>query len=216
MAFFVPYSLWVAFVQDAIRQVMVIAPFLLIIISAGVLYGFTHYLKDKKQGAVMFLAVASVFIITLAVDSLKIVSSNRNEEPPSVSTINYVTRNYDKNDTKFYCLNDWRLFKYYAPEWCDKKNSHVYFVSTMSGVMRDLNRLKRKPKQVFVGFFYPLFFVDCVRTGRNPADYGACPFLPDDYQRRVNVRVHSLFERQETRFPGIPCRSCCICYYASR
>ena len=150
LAFFIPYFLWIAFVQDAIRQIMVLAPFLLIIISAGLMSGFTHYLKDKKQGSLVFLVVVSVFVITLAIDSLRIVSINRNEEPPSVSTINYITKNYDMNDTKFYCLNDWRLFQYYAPEWCDKKSSHVYFVSTMSKVIKDLERLKNKPQNILI------------------------------------------------------------------
>lgn len=150
LSFFIPYALWIAFIQDAIRQIMVLAPFLLIIISAGLMHGFTHFLKDKKQGSLIFLAVVFVFVITLAIDSLKIVSINRNEEPPSVSTINYITRNYDKDVTKFYCLNDWRLFQYYAPAWCVRKNSHVYFVSTMSGVMRDLDRLKSKPKYILI------------------------------------------------------------------
>jgi hypothetical protein len=150
LAFFIPYSLWIAFVQDAIRQIMVLAPFLLIVISVGLTHGFNHYLKAKKQGSLVFLVVVSVFVVTLVIDSLRIVSINRNEEPPSVSTINYITKNYERDDTKFYCLNDWRLFQYYAPEWCDKKSSHVYFVSTMSRVIKDLERLKNKPKNILI------------------------------------------------------------------
>ncbi len=150
LAFFIPYSLWIAFIQDAIRQIMVLAPFLLIVISAGLIYGFNHYLKGWKQGLSAFVAVVSVFVITLTMDSLRIVSINRNEEPPSVSTINFITDNYNRGDTKFYCLNDWRLFQYYAPDWCDKKNSHVYFVSTMSKVIKDIERLKSKPKNILV------------------------------------------------------------------
>jgi len=150
LSFFIPYALWIAFIQDAIRQIMVLAPFLLIIISAGVMHGFDHYLKDKKQWYLAFLAMVPVCIVTLGIDSLRIVSTNRNEEPPSVSTINYITRNYDKDNTKFYCLNDWRLFQYYAPEWCDKKNSHVYFVSRMTSVVKDLARLKSKPENILI------------------------------------------------------------------
>ena len=129
---------------------MVLVPFLLIVISAGLMHGFTHYLKERKHGSLIFLAVISVFVITLTIDSLRVVSINRNEEPPSVSTINYVTKNYNKDETKFYCLNDWRLFQYYAPEWSDKKSSHVYFVSTMSRVIKDLERLKNKPKNILI------------------------------------------------------------------
>ena len=54
------------------------------------------------------------FVVTQVVDSVKIVSINKNEEPPSVSTIDYITKIMIENDTKFYCLNDWRLFQYYA------------------------------------------------------------------------------------------------------
>ncbi|MBI2557500.1 MAG: glycosyltransferase family 39 protein [Planctomycetes bacterium] len=150
LAFFIPYSLWIAFIQDAIRQIMVLIPFLIIIMSAGLIHGFTHYAKDRKWGFSLFFGVVFTFIVTQVVDSVKIVSINKNEEPPSVSTINYITKNYERDDTKFYCLNDWRLFQYYAPEWCDKKNSHVYFVSTMSGVIKDLGRLKNKPKNILV------------------------------------------------------------------
>ena len=150
MAFFIPYLLWIAFIQDAIRQIMVLIPFLLIIISAGLMFGFTKYFEGKKWGVLSFLAIVFTFITSQTFDSLRIVSINRNEEPPSVSTINYITKNYDKSDTKFYCLNDWRLFQYYAPEWCDKKNNHVYFVSRMSGVLNDLGRLKNKPKHILI------------------------------------------------------------------
>jgi len=150
MAFFVPYFLWIALVQDAIRQIMVLIPFLVIIVSAGLWHIFTTHLKTKKSGIVSFFAIVLAFTVSQTIDSLRIVSINRNEEPPSVSTINYITKNYNKNDTKFYCLNDWRLFQYYAPEWCDKKNSHVYFVSRMSSVLNDLGRLKNKPKHVLI------------------------------------------------------------------
>ncbi|MDN3514360.1 MAG: glycosyltransferase family 39 protein [Candidatus Brocadia sp.] len=150
MAFFVPYFLWVALIQDAIRQVMVLIPFLVILVSAGLWYVYIRYLKGGKSGVALFLAIVFAFVISQTVDSLRIVSINRNEEPPSVSTINYITKNYNKDDTKFYCLNDWRLFQYYAPEWCDKKNSHVYFTSRMNGVLNDLGRLKNKPKHILV------------------------------------------------------------------
>lgn len=149
LAFFIPYFLWVAFIQDAIRQIMVLVPFLAIIIGAGLTHMFCSF-KGKKLSTPIFYAMVSVFFIIQAADSCKIVSLNRNEEPPSVSTIKYITENYNKDDTKFYCLNDWRLFQYYAPEWCDKKNSHVYFVSRMSGVMKDLDRLKKKPKHILI------------------------------------------------------------------
>lgn len=150
MAFFIPYFLWIALVQDAIRQIMVLIPFLVIIVSAGLWHLFTTHLKNRKFGMVSFFAIALAFVFSQAIDSVRIVSMNRNEEPPSVSTINYITNNYDKNDTKFYCLNDWRLFQYYAPEWCDKKNSHVYFVSRMSGAIKDLERLKKKPGHILI------------------------------------------------------------------
>lgn len=149
LAFFIPYFLWVAFIQDAIRQIMVLVPFLAIIIGAGLLH-VSCSLRGKKLGIPVFYAVVSVFFAAQAADSCKIVSMNKNEEPPSVSTIKYITENYDKSDTKFYCINDWRLFQYYAPEWCDKKNSHVYFVSRMSGVIKDLDRLKKKPKHILI------------------------------------------------------------------
>ena len=150
LAFFIPYSLWVAFIQDAIRQIMVLIPFLIIIMSAGLIHGFTHYAKDRKWGDFLFFAVVFTFVVTQVVDSVKIVSINKNEEPPSVSTINYITKNYERDDTKYYCLNDWRLFQYYAPEWCDKKNSHVYFVSRMSGVLKDLKRFEKKPENILI------------------------------------------------------------------
>ncbi len=149
LVFFIPYFLWVAFIQDAIRQIMVLIPFLTIIIGAGLMHIFYSF-KGKKFSVPIFYAMVSVFFITQAVDSCKIVSMNKNDEPPSVSTIKYITENYDKGDTKFYCLNDWRLFQYYAPEWCDKKNSYVYFVSRMSGVIKDLDRLKKKPKHILI------------------------------------------------------------------
>lgn len=150
IAFFVPYFLWVALVQDAIRQIMVLIPFLLMIVSAGLWHLFATHFKKRKRGTVSFCAIVLAFVVSQAIDSLRIVSLNRNAEPPSVATINYITQNFDKNDTKFYCLNDWRLFQYYAPEWCDKKSSHVYFVSRMSGVLKDLGRLKKKPANVLV------------------------------------------------------------------
>ncbi|MEB2308789.1 MAG: glycosyltransferase family 39 protein [Candidatus Brocadiaceae bacterium] len=150
LAFFIPYFLWIVLVQDAIRQVMVLVPFLIILISAGLLHAFTNYLKGRRFGILLFLAIVFIFVASQGFDSLRIVSINRNEEPPSVSTIHYITNNYHKDDTKFYCLNDWRLFQYYAPEWCDRKNSHVYFVSRMSGVLNDLGRFKNKPKHVLI------------------------------------------------------------------
>ncbi len=149
-AFFIPYFLWIAFVQDAIRQVMVLVPFLVIVVSAGLCHLFASRFQGKKYGVPLFLAIVLAFVVSQAIDSLRIVSINRDEEPPSVSTINYITKNFDQNDTKFYCLNDWRLFQYYAPEWCDRKNSHVYFVSRMSGVLKDLGRLKKKPENVLI------------------------------------------------------------------
>lgn len=150
MAFFIPYFLWIALVQDAIRQIMVLIPFLVIILSAGLWHIFTAHLKNRKSGIVSFFAIVLAFVASQTIDSLRIVSINKNEEPPSVSTINYITKNYDKSDTKFYCLNEWRLFQYYAPEWCDRKNSHVYFVSRMSGVLKDLERLKKKPRHILI------------------------------------------------------------------
>lgn len=150
MAFFIPYFLWIALIQDAIRQIMVLVPFLVIVVSAGLWHIFTSHLKSKRYGIVSFLAIMLAFVVSQAIDSVRIVSMNRNEEPPSVATINYITKNYDKHDTKFYCLNDWRLFQYYAPEWCDKKSSHVYFVSRMSGVLKDLERLKKKPGHILI------------------------------------------------------------------
>ncbi len=150
MAFFVPYFLWIALIQDAIRQIMVLVPFLVIVVSAGLWHIFTRHLKSKRYGIISFFAIALAFVVSQTIDSVRIVSVNRNEEPPSVSTINYITKNYDKHDTKFYCLNDWRLFQYYAPEWCDKKNSHVYFVSRMSGVLKDLEYLKKKPRHILI------------------------------------------------------------------
>jgi hypothetical protein len=129
---------------------MVLVPFLVVVVSAGLWHIFTGYLKIKRYGIISFLAIVLAFVVSQMIDSVRIVSMNRNEEPPSVATINYITKNYDMNDTKFYCLNDWRLFQYYAPEWCDKKNSHVYFVSRMSGVLKDLGRLKKKPANVLI------------------------------------------------------------------
>ncbi|TVM03695.1 MAG: hypothetical protein CV087_03850 [Candidatus Brocadia sp. WS118] len=150
VAFFVPYFLWVALVQDAIRQIMVLIPFLVLIVSAGLWHIYTIHLRNRKYGVVFFFTIVLAFVVSQTIDSVRIVSINRNEEPPSVSTINYITKNYEKDETKFYCLNDWRLFQYYAPEWCDKKNSQVYFTSRMSGVLKDLGRLKQKPANVLV------------------------------------------------------------------
>lgn len=150
VAFFVPYFLWIALVQDAIRQIMVLIPFMVIIVSSGLWHIFGTHLKNRKHGVVSFFAIVLAFLVTQAIDSAGIVSLNRNEEPPSVATINYITKNYDKEKTKFYCLNDWRLFQYYAPEWCDKKNSRVYFTSRISGVLKDLGRLKKKPENILV------------------------------------------------------------------
>lgn len=150
VAFFVPYFLWIALVQDAIRQIMVLIPFLAIVVSAGLWHLYAIHLRNRKYGVVSFLAIVLAFVVSQTIDSVRIVSINRNEEPPSVSTINYIINNYDKDETKFYCVNDWRLFQYYAPEWCDKKNSHVYFTSRMSGVLKDLGRLRQKPANILV------------------------------------------------------------------
>ncbi|MEP9410074.1 MAG: glycosyltransferase family 39 protein [Candidatus Brocadia sp.] len=150
LALFIPYFLWIALVQDAIRQIMVLVPFVAIIVSAGLWHLFVTRFQDKRFGIVSFFTVVIALVVSQTIDSLKIVSINRDEEPPSVSIINYITKNYDKSNTKFYCLNDWRLFQYYAPEWCDRKNSHVYFVSRMSGVLRDLERLKEKPANILI------------------------------------------------------------------
>ncbi len=150
LAFFIPYFLWIALVQDAIRQIMVLIPFIIAVMGAGFIHGYVRYLKGWKWGLPAFFAVVAAFAVSQAVESLRIVSLNRDEEPPSVSTIRYITSNYPREDTKFYCLNDWRLFQYYAPSWCDKQNSHVYFVSRMSWVVRDLERLKKKPQHVLV------------------------------------------------------------------
>jgi len=148
--FFVSYFLWVAFVQNAIRQVMVLAPFIIIVISVGLLSFYTFYLKEKRYGVVCVICLTAVIITAQMVDSVRIVSINRNVEPPSVSRIHYITSNFNKEDTKFYCLNDWRLFQYYAPEWHDRRNRHVYFVSHMDGVKRDVKRLFRKPKNLLI------------------------------------------------------------------
>ncbi|MBE7548440.1 MAG: glycosyltransferase family 39 protein [Planctomycetia bacterium] len=147
---FLFYGLWVLFIQDAIRQIMVLVPFLAMVISAGLLYFYTYYLKNKRYGRISFYLMTGVFILSHAVDSVRIVSINRDIKPPSVSQIDYIKENYKKENTKFYCLNDWRLFQYYAPEWCDRKNTHVYFVSHMNGVKNDLKRLKKKPENVLI------------------------------------------------------------------
>ncbi|MBM4053653.1 MAG: glycosyltransferase family 39 protein [Planctomycetes bacterium] len=148
--FFIFYILWIVFIQNAIRQIMALIPFMAIVVSAGLFYFYTHYLKNKKYGNICFYFLTGIFILSQAADSVRIVSINRNETPPSVAQINYITEHFQKEDSKFYCLNDWRLFQYYAPEWCDKKNSHVYFVSHMNGVRNDLQRLKNKPENILV------------------------------------------------------------------
>ncbi|MDR4508397.1 MAG: glycosyltransferase family 39 protein [Candidatus Brocadiaceae bacterium] len=150
LTFFIPYFLWIALIQDAIRQVMVLIPFLMIVFSAGLFHFYVHYLKAKKGGVIAFFFIVVIFVVSQTIDSRKILAINRNEEPPSVARIKYITENFHKEDTKFYCLNDWRLFQYYAPEWSDRKNSHVYFESHMNGVRKDMRRLRNKPKYILI------------------------------------------------------------------
>ncbi|MCF6148042.1 MAG: DUF2723 domain-containing protein [Candidatus Kuenenia sp.] len=147
---FLFYCLWVIFIQDAIRQIMVLVPFVAMVISAGLFYFYALHLKNRKYGALCFSLMVGGFVVSHAVDSVRIVSINRDEIPPSVAQIRYITENFQKEDTKFYCLNDWRLFQYYAPEWCSRRNSYVYFVSHMKGVRNDLRKLKKKPENILV------------------------------------------------------------------
>ncbi|MGR3318218.1 MAG: glycosyltransferase family 39 protein [Candidatus Anammoxibacter sp.] len=144
------YIIWLVVVQTAIRQTMVLAPFFIILISAGIFY-FINDRKTEKYQRVWLLPVILLFIIVpMSFDSGRLVWINRETKPPQVALVDYVANNYDKDTSKFYCLNTWRLFQYYAPEWRDDQNRHVYFTPKISNAERNLKDGRHKLEHVFV------------------------------------------------------------------
>ena len=99
--------------------------------------------------SLFFRLLVFTFVVTQVVDSVKIVSINKNEEPPSVSTMDPITKIMIRM-IPILLFKRLAFIQYYAPEWCDKKNSHVYFASTMSRGNKDRERLKNKPKNILI------------------------------------------------------------------
>ncbi|MGR3177288.1 MAG: glycosyltransferase family 39 protein [Candidatus Anammoxibacter sp.] len=146
----VSYVIWLVVVQTAIRQTMVLVPFVIILISAGIFY-FVNDIKTVKAKRMWVLPVMLfVIIVPMSFDSGRLVWINRETKPPQVALVDFVADNYDKDTSKLYCLNTWRLFQYYAPEWRDNENRHVYFTSKISNAERNLKHVSHKPDNVLV------------------------------------------------------------------
>ena len=144
------YVAWLVVVQSAIRQTMVLVPFVVLIIAAGIFYFFNKVQTGNKKRKWLIPLVFFLFFVPMAFDSGRLAWINCNVEPPQVAMANYIADNYEKEDTKYYCLNTWRLFQYYAPEWRDKGNNHLYFTSSMSKVAKDLAKRNPNPENVLI------------------------------------------------------------------
>ena len=147
----VAYIIWIITVQTAIRHTMVLVPFITILIAAGIFH-FCGSMQSVNRKRVWLLPLMLFLIIVpVAFDSVRLVWINRYRTPPQVAMVDYITANYDRDTTKFYCLNTWKLFQYYAPQWCNYKNSHVYFTSRISNVVRNLKKIGRqRPDNILI------------------------------------------------------------------
>ncbi len=144
------YVLWLVVVQFAIRQSMVLAPFFILIVSAGTIYFIKKIdSKDKRRRWVAPLLLFCL-LVPMAFDSGRLLWINRYVEPPQVAIAKYVAENYERDKTKFYCMNTWRLFQYYAPEWRDTENSHLFFTSDVSKVDKNFKSLQHKPENILI------------------------------------------------------------------
>lgn len=151
------YVAWLIIIQKAIRHTIVLIPFIIILISAGVFYFVRiigsmskHRSANPKQTGWQLSVMLFFLIVPMAFDSTRLVWINREIKPPQVALIDYIVDNYDRETTKFFCLNTWRLFQYYAPEWHDKGNRHLYFTSRISDVVQNLRNRYPRPKNVLI------------------------------------------------------------------
>lgn len=110
-ALILPYMLWVFFVQNVEkpRHVLPLIPFVLMLISAGVLS------MSRSRGLVVALGMLAV--LTSGITSLRSVNVQATTMPPTLQMVRYVTGNFDKLSTRIYCGQSKRLFEYYAPGW---------------------------------------------------------------------------------------------------
>ena len=146
----VAYIIWIIAVQTAIRHTMVLVPFITILIAAGIFH-FCDTMKSANKKRVWLLPLMLFFIIVpVMFDSVRLVWINRYRTPPQVAMVDYITANYDRRATKFYCLNTWKIFQYYAPTWCDKKNNHVFFTSRISSADQNLRNRPPELKKALV------------------------------------------------------------------
>ncbi|MGR3220967.1 MAG: ArnT family glycosyltransferase [Candidatus Anammoxibacter sp.] len=144
------YILWLVVVQTAIRQTMVLAPFFIILIAAGIFHFINDIKTVRTQRAWLLPAMLTFIILPMSFDSGRIVRINKETKPPQVALVDYIADNYDKDASKFYCLNSWRLFQYYAPDWRDDRNTHVYFTSKISNAERNLKHISHRPEHVLI------------------------------------------------------------------
>ena len=144
------YVAWLIIVQTAIRHTMVLAPFIIIIIATGIFYFVNSLKRENKQRKWLLPLVLFFIIAPMAFDSGRLVWINRTEKPPQVALIEYITDNYERDKSKFYCLNTWRLFQYYEPKWRDDRNRYVYFTSRMSRVEQNIRNRNFTPKNALI------------------------------------------------------------------
>lgn len=146
----VSYLLWLLIVQAAIRQTMVLVPFVVIVVSAGIFHFVKGKVNDKQRPAWRLPVMLFFFIAPMTFDSGRLLWINREVPPPQVAMIKYITENYERDSSKLYCLNIWRLFQYYAPEWHDKSNRYVYFTDRISNAEKNLMTLHPMPEHALI------------------------------------------------------------------
>ncbi len=144
------YIVWIITVQTAIRHTMVLTPFITILIAAGIFHFCSSMQSANKKRKWLLPLILFFIVVPVTFDSVRLVWINKYRTPPQVAMVDYISSNYDRETTKFYCLNTWKLFQYYAPQWCDYKNSHVYFTSRISYVERNLRKIDPRPDNILI------------------------------------------------------------------
>ncbi len=143
------YIVWLIVVQYAVRHTMALSLFFIILISAG-FFIFIDWRKGRGRGRIALPVMLFLILAPMLFDSGRLAWLNKYVKPPQVAVVDYVAKNYDKETTLFFCLNTWRFFQYYAPEWYDKQNSHVYFTPRVSVAEEKLKNKTVKPKTVLI------------------------------------------------------------------
>lgn len=144
------YVSWLIVVQTAVRHTIVLVPFVLIPISAGVFYFVDRFgCAGRRRG---WLPPLMIFLLVapMAFDSGRLVWINRVQKPPQLALVEFVDGGYDRDTTKIYCLNTWKQFQYYAPHWGDRWNRHVYFTSRVGRIDEDQRNRFPKPETILV------------------------------------------------------------------